>query len=373
MAEVTAMRNNALPYEVYGVPWTLILPIYDADGDLVTGAAGLDSEVSKNGDTPADCTNEATEIGSSGKYYLSLTGTEMTADIVDGVTKTSTSGAKTTPWTLYPKKLPALRSGTSQAGAAGTITLDSGASALDDAYNGCLIVATLDSAVEARIITDYVGSTKVASVTPNWNTTPDSDDTFIIYLPDGVQVNQANVTAFGGVAGTFASGIPETKVASIAAGAITAGAIAANAINAAKLDPDVTTELQAGLATASALATAQTSIDDLPTNAELATALAAADDAVLAAIAALNNLSAAQVTAAVPTANANADALLKRDWTAVTGEAARSMLNAMRFARNRFAIAGGTLTVYKEDDSTPAWTGAVTQTAGDPISQIDPA
>lgn len=40
-----------------------------------------------------------------------------------------------------------------------------------------------------------------------------------------------------------------------------------------------------------------TAVADLPTNAELATALAAADDAVLAAIAALNNLSAAQVNA----------------------------------------------------------------------------
>lgn len=41
----------------------------------------------------------------------------------------------------------------------------------------------------------------------------------------------------------------------------------------------------------------QTSVDDVPTNAELATALAAADDAVLAAIAALNNITAASVWA----------------------------------------------------------------------------
>jgi uncharacterized protein YerC len=44
-----------------------------------------------------------------------------------------------------------------------------------------------------------------------------------------------------------------------------------------------------------------TQLDALPTNAELATALATADDATLAAIAALNNLSSAQVTSAVPT------------------------------------------------------------------------
>lgn len=47
------------------------------------------------------------------------------------------------------------------------------------------------------------------------------------------------------------------------------------------------------------VAALQTSVNDLPTNAELATALGTADDAVLAAIAALNNLSAAQVNAEV--------------------------------------------------------------------------
>lgn len=76
--------------------------------------------------------------------------------------------------------------------------------------------------------------------------------------------------------------------------------------------------------------------------------------------------------AALPTATENADELLKRDWTSVTGEAARSVLNALRFVRNKWSIAGGTLTVTKEDDATTAWTGAVTTTAGDPASAIDP-
>lgn len=54
----------------------------------------------------------------------------------------------------------------------------------------------------------------------------------------------------------------------------------------------------------------QTSVDDLPTNAELATALAAADDAVLAAIAALNNLSQANIRTAVGLGSANLDTQL---------------------------------------------------------------
>lgn len=54
----------------------------------------------------------------------------------------------------------------------------------------------------------------------------------------------------------------------------------------------------------------QTSVDDLPTNAELATALGTADDAVLAAIAALNDLSAADIRSAVGLASANLDTQL---------------------------------------------------------------
>lgn len=69
-----------------------------------------------------------------------------------------------------------------------------------------------------------------------------------------------------------------------------------------------------------------------------------------------------------------ADALLKRDMSAVTGEAARSPLNALRFLRNKWTVAAGTLTVTKEDDTATAWTGAVTSDpAADPITGTDPA
>jgi hypothetical protein len=62
----------------------------------------------------------------------------------------------------------------------------------------------------------------------------------------------------------------------------------------------------AGVRSAVGLASANldTQLDALPTNAELTTALGTADDAVLAAIAALNNLSAAQVASALNTYDA---------------------------------------------------------------------
>lgn len=72
--------------------------------------------------------------------------------------------------------------------------------------------------------------------------------------------------------------------------------------------------------------------------------------------------------------NEIADAILKRDWTAVTGEAARSCLNAFRFLRNKWTVAAGTLTVTKEDDAATAWTAAVTSdAAANNIIGSDPA
>lgn len=199
MAEATALRNNALPYPVYGAPYTVAFPILDADGDLVTGAASLDSEVSKNGDTFSDCTNEATEIATnSGVYYLTLTATEMTADVVSVIVKTSTSGAKTTTLVLYPRKLVTLASGTSQGGAAGYITLAAGTVLFNNQFSGCLCVATIDTVVEARILGTCTASNQQCAVAPDWvsgDPGPDSNDTYVIYLPEGMRIPESNVKA----------------------------------------------------------------------------------------------------------------------------------------------------------------------------------
>src|SRR3990167_2983019 len=203
MAEATGLRNNALPYPIYGAPFGIAFPYLDADGDLVSAATTPDTEVSLNGDTFADCTNEATEIATnSGMWYLLLTTAEMTADVVAIISKSATSGMKTTPIVLYPRKLVTIRSGTSAGGAAGYITLDASASAVDDYYNGMVCIATIDTNVEVRVISDYTGSSKQAAVTPNWNVVPDADDTFIIKLPEGVQINQANATHVNSTAQT---------------------------------------------------------------------------------------------------------------------------------------------------------------------------
>jgi hypothetical protein len=193
MAEVVAMRNNALPYPVYGLAFTVTFPLLDADGDPISPSSP-DSQISKNGDTYAACTNEAVEIATtSGTCYLTLTASELTADVV--TIRILSTGAKTTVITLYPRKLPVLATGTCQgSNDTGDIQLASGDSAIDDFYNGCLIVAVIDGTTEARVINDYVGSTKVAEIAPAWNTAaPDSDDTYTIYLPEGRSVQPSTL------------------------------------------------------------------------------------------------------------------------------------------------------------------------------------
>jgi hypothetical protein len=65
----------------------IYFPLVDADGDIVSGAGALDSQIDTwaNGTAPngfVACTNEATEQGSTGVYALSLTQSEMNADYI---------------------------------------------------------------------------------------------------------------------------------------------------------------------------------------------------------------------------------------------------------------------------------------------------
>jgi len=63
----------------------------------------------------------------------------------------------------------ATESGTASSGTVGTITLDAGSSTVDDAYNGYILAITSGTGIgQTRDIVDYVGSTKIATVSSNW-------------------------------------------------------------------------------------------------------------------------------------------------------------------------------------------------------------
>lgn len=52
----------------------------------------------------------------------------------------------------------------------------------------------------------------------------------------------------------------------------------------------------------------------------------------------------------------------------------RNVLSALQYLRNKVAISGSTMTVSAEDDTTTAWTAALTTSPGvDPVTTLDPA
>jgi len=86
---------------------------------------------------------------------------------------------------IYKALPPRLRSGTASAGAASTITLDSSADPRNDYYNdNRIFIYSGTGAGQIRTISDYVGSTKVATVSSTWTTNPDSTSVFSTLIHD---------------------------------------------------------------------------------------------------------------------------------------------------------------------------------------------
>lgn len=247
--------TDALPIPRKNTAYRLIFPGLFSDGTLLSTGTGMDSEVSKDQAAFSDCTNEATEIGTTGVYYLDLTSTEMDADCVVIKTTWTNSGALAQVLVLYPEETGDIRVNVTQMA------------------SGVIAAATF-----AANALDAVWATATRLLTAGTN----------IVLAKGT-----GVTGF-------------------------------NDLDAA------------GVRTAVGLATANldTQLDALPTNAELATALGTADDATLAAIAALNNLSAAQVNAEVDTALADYDAPTHTELTSELATADDAMLAAIAALNN---------------------------------------
>jgi len=178
--------SDAMEYPIYNCKYRVYIPLVDTDGALIALNSG-DTELGKDSATASDATNELTE-GTTGICSLDLTYAEMAYSAVEIVPKST--GAITVPFTIYPRRYPTLASGTAQTGGAGTITLAATASAVDGVYTGCYVRASNNDPAgiqgEVRIITGYTGSTKVATVAPNWENTPTIDTTYEILLPTDI-------------------------------------------------------------------------------------------------------------------------------------------------------------------------------------------
>jgi len=82
-------------------------------------------------------------------------------------------------------------SGTAQGGTISTITLNAASSSTDNIYEGMFVEITGGTgAGQSRIIESYVGSTKVATVHPNWDTAPDATSIYSVASFKEAAVNQ---------------------------------------------------------------------------------------------------------------------------------------------------------------------------------------
>jgi hypothetical protein len=131
-----------------------------------------------------------------------------------------------------------------QSGTSSTVVLDTGASAIDDYYNNQLItIVNGTGAGQSRLIADYTGATKTATISPNWITTPTVGAMFVLSPFSGqlsnIRKNQA-LTAFTFLMTDSTTHAPVTGKTVTATRSIDGGAFAAGTLSAV-------TELSNGL------------------------------------------------------------------------------------------------------------------------------
>jgi hypothetical protein len=150
-------------------------------------------------------------------------GTVTTTTTATNLTNAPTAGdfTATMKTSLNAATPNTVRTGTAQAGAAGTITLDAGASATNNLYSDEIVFINGGTgAGQSRQVQSYVGATKVATIFPNWATNPDNTSTFTI-LPMG-QVDVGNWLN-GSIPAVNVAGVPLVDVKYIL-GTLSAGA-----------------------------------------------------------------------------------------------------------------------------------------------------
>jgi len=150
----------------------IVVQIVDQNGPAFRDAAILVRTKLKLSEVNVDASN----LTNTSAMKLTGVGTGSGLELIAGATGYDLKGA-------IGKQV--LRSKTAAGGAGGTITLDASASSTNDYYNGSVILIYGGTgAGQARVITDYVGATQVATVHRAWATAPDNTSLFTILAGD---------------------------------------------------------------------------------------------------------------------------------------------------------------------------------------------
>lgn len=126
--------------------------------------------------------NSTSGSGGSGETYLPTYDFRGSSLVLEPTPDTSENDAIRVVFQGVP---PRLRCGTAATGGAATITFDSGADPRNDYYNNARIyIYSGTGAGQIRTISDYVGSTKIATVSASWTTPPDGTSVFSTLIHD---------------------------------------------------------------------------------------------------------------------------------------------------------------------------------------------
>ena len=265
----------------------------------------------------------------------------------------TTAGAKM-QFTLTEDGL--VRSGTAQSGAAGTITLDANASVVTNAYVEDLVyIAAGTGADQARMITSYITTTKVASVHKNWDVNPGADSIFLISASHGgvAPNNYSGVTVR--VHPMNYSGMT-VAVDDIAPASYSGVTVAVDDIAPASYS-GVTVAVD-DIAPASYSGVSVGVLDITP----------AAYSGVTVGTGDITPGTYSGVTVGID--NIAPASLLSMS---ISTGGTRYVQDAFAAMRNRVDITASTVTVYAGDDASVAWSGTVTRSQMSAIQTINPA
>jgi len=172
----------------YGTAFTFRAPIVTANStnfaNTWTATASM-VKIIRDGTTLGNVTTPPTVVSGQYIYSWPLSATEMTADEVI-VQVNDRSNVTDQAFRIITLPDGALRSRLAQAGNATTVTLDASAANVSNYYNGSVVAIIAGTGnAQARVITAYDNTTKVATVDTNWAVNPSTDSVFAIY-PQGI-------------------------------------------------------------------------------------------------------------------------------------------------------------------------------------------
>lgn len=160
-----------------------------SNATTLTGAVSLGSTLGVTGTTTFAAINTGT-ITTTGNRSISGT-TTMTGAVTANNASNNITGVTTTA---------TVQTGTAQAGSTTSITLSAGASATNGLYDpGMVRIISGTGAGQARVILQYDGATKIATIDRDWRTNPDNTSVYeIIATANLISTNEGLAQAGAG-------------------------------------------------------------------------------------------------------------------------------------------------------------------------------